>query len=56
MSLEGFSALEKKRRDIFLKDNVAHQVMFDSPLQIVMAILRTSFEFELVGSGKAARF
>ncbi len=54
MSSEGFSALEKNDvifLFIFLEDNVAHPVQCDSPLQIVMAILRTFFEFELVGSG-----
>jgi hypothetical protein len=35
----GFSALEKKHRDIFSEGNAAHQVVCDSPLQIEMAIL-----------------
>jgi hypothetical protein len=40
ISSEGFSVLEKKRRDMFSEGNAAHPVGCDSPLQTVMGVGR----------------
>jgi hypothetical protein len=54
MSSEGFSALDKKRPDMFSEGNAAHPVGYDSPLEMVMAVSCTFFKFELAGSGVTA--
>jgi hypothetical protein len=45
----------KKRRVMFSEGNAAHPVGCDSLLQIVIAIWRIFFEFELAGLGVEAR-
>ncbi len=39
----------KKRRDMFSEGSAAHPVGVDSPLQIVLAVWYSFFEFELAG-------
>ncbi len=48
--------MKKKRRDMFSEGNAAHPVGCDGPLKIVMAVLRTFFEFELPESGVTYRY
>jgi hypothetical protein len=46
MSSEGFSALEKERRDMSSEGCAAHPVGYNRPLQIGMVVWPFFFEFE----------
>ncbi len=53
--LRGFLYTWKKRPDMFSEGNAAHSIGCDSPLEMVMAVCHTFFEFEFAGSGMTAR-